>query len=227
MVIGLLATPGMARAQSWLYTPGVLGTATVAVGHATLKLPPGDWAPVSERTANPVQNGGQSLDMQTKWLAQTSDGHLVAMVAVSSNITRSAAGWRADAQCRRRDVVFFANASETNKNFDCMMVNHEMMQLGDNPSDFWATTLAKLKSMGSVPNTMLCAQFALASGSRLDFLDVRVCVNPVLAGLPDDAGHSWAGSDWNKHNIAADHRAFVSRMMAWAIAYRQTVANAF
>ena len=223
----VLAFGTTAHAQSWLATPGAPGSAAVTVGHATLRLPPGHWLMVSASDDVPLQSGGRSLRIETRNLAQVEAGRVVSIVTVSSNATRSGGGWAADRQCARRDVLFVQNASEWDKTYDCMMVNHQMFALGTNPSPSWIETQQKLSGLGALAQPYIFADFAKSSGSRLDFVKVNVCFNPALAGFPDDASASWNGSAWNRLRITADRQAYVGRIVAWARAYHATVAGSF
>jgi hypothetical protein len=159
--------------------------------------------------------------------AATQVSNYIATIFVKSNETRSSGGWSADRQCSRRDVVFFSNASEMDRFYDCMMVNHLMMTLGDNPNDFWLSTYNKLNSMGKLAHPMICSIFSKASSSRLDFITVDVCVNPTLAGFADNPGQSWADSSWNRVRITPDRQAFIKTVATWAHAYHEMVANAW
>jgi hypothetical protein len=222
-----LFSSSLGSAQTWLSEPGSVGTDTAKVGVASLKLPPGQWQKVSEITDIPQQFGGESLRIHREWLAQISGSQIASLIFVSSNITHSTKGWRADVQCNRRNVVFYSNDSENDRNYDCLMVNHRVIELGDNPSEFWISTLKRLDQLGKYPHQMICSNFAMASGTRLDFINVAVCVNPTLAGFPDPAGQTWARSDWNKIRITPDRQAYIDKVAAWARKYHDTVANSF
>ncbi len=48
LVALLSALAGAAHAQSWLDQPGVVGSTTVELGNARVRLPPGEWRQVAE-----------------------------------------------------------------------------------------------------------------------------------------------------------------------------------
>ena len=228
LLIGQLTTnPSVAGAQTWLATPDARSKATVVVGHATLTLPPGEWTAVSDAIDNPLQRGGQSLDIQTKWLAQTSGNQVVAIMSIRSNITHSSGKWGKDNQCRQRQALYISNPSESDGNFDCLLISKAIFSLGDNPTDFWVSTFDRLNALGKVPRTMICARFSMASRSRLDFIAVHVCVSPSYAGFPDDRARTVASGDWDKARITPDRQVFVDTLVAWAHSYHRTVADAF
>ena len=233
IVCGLMLTAWLisgseaSRAQNWMFNPTAPSGNSVAVGRATLLLPPGDWAQVSEIVDDPLQMGGQSLYIETKWLAQVTSGQLAATLSVRSNLTRSNRGWRRDKQCLRHDTIYFSNQSESDSNFDCMLVANRLFYFGDNPTEYWVKTFDKLTALGKVPHLMVCAMFSMASRSRLDFISVQACFNPALAGFADNPTQNLATTDWNKRRISPDRRAYVDRIIAWAQSYHNRVADAF
>ncbi len=226
-LFGFLLCTRPARSQEWLGSPGAPGGTIVTVGHATVRLPPGDWQPMSQFTDVPQQAGGDSLAIETRWFAQRSRDQVAAIVSISSNQTRSPRGWSPDRICGARNVVFFENRSESSRNFDCLVVSHRLMEPGDNPSEASMARFEKMRAFGRVPHQMIAATFAQASGSRLDFVRLSIYFNPMLAGFVDDPGQTWLGSDWHQTRISADHLAFVDKVVRWARAYRDTVAGSF
>ena len=226
LVAAVLAATS-ARAQGWLDSPGVLGTQTVTVGHATVTLPPGTWKEIAAGDDTPLQQGGESLSISQKILVEVQDGRIAAAISVRSNETRSRWGWRAANQCAWRDRVWSDNASESNRNYDCMVVDHWLMKLGSNPSPIWEAAYDVAETFKGWPAPMVGVRFGLTSSSRLDFIDMTVLVDPGRYGQTSKPAASWNESDWHRNLITPAHRAFVEKVAAWARAYHATVANAF
>ena len=207
--------------------PGVVGNSSISIGHATLQLPPGEWRVLATSDSNPAQNGGQSLAMQSKVLAQVVGGKITSLIRIKTNVTRSSHGWAASERCGWRDVISFDNASEYDNNYDCTMIDYRSMVDAVPPNPLWLDAEKAAAQFGGIPKPMIVSEYNKASSNRLDFLAVVVYFNPAQAGivagpLKEETGES----DWSKARINAARQAFVNQVAAWGKAYRPTIANA-
>jgi hypothetical protein len=226
LIVLLLMSPQASWAQSWLAQPGAVGTKIVDMGTSRVRLPPGEWQSIGE--AKYVYKD-QNIPMIERIFLQTDGKRVIAMAYLKANESGNTfrKGFTVSPSCYRQDAFMNESHDLYRGEWDCMIVNHSMMQLEANAGPMWTTAAAAAKPLGGLPAPAPYAEFARASPSHRDFLIVRIYVNPEAANRKSDPLRTWSNSEWNKTNIAPDRASYLNKLATWSVSYRQVLSKSW
>lgn len=225
MAVALLQLCQPARAQSWLDEPGATGSMVARIGHAALRLPPGEWRAASDSDRG-TRTAHGFLEYKERILFQIQDNHVVSIIDIISNVTPPtwhSQGFDVPDSCGRNDALFGENRTTDGAAFDCLLLSYDMMDYRWR-NLLWGPVIDRTAPFGGLPKPMVYAEFAKSDISRSGYVVVRVMFNPAASGISSAQNVGWASSEWKRSRLTPERIAYLNRVLAWARAYRPVVA---
>jgi hypothetical protein len=202
-VLGLLMMATTVVAQAQTPVIGAKYRESVQVAGHTVPLLDGEWTVVGSGSKTFAARSRNTLHVYLAQLAGNQS--LSRWVYINTNDGVDPNGWgRMKSVCDRKNVHFaYSDTMNSPKESECWALNHLVMNPGKPASqagiDFyrWSDHLGR-------PNTALELVYYFAKHG--DYLFVRYCFNPVMAGFPDIRDAVWEGNAWHVDVTSKDPR---------------------
>lgn len=203
---------------------------SVEVEGRVVPLPPGEWQPLGR--AVEVENlryTGQQYRIGKAQFVQERDGRVSAMVIVwvASSNPGTTINWQVSNLCRRQDLYAQMTRSADQQSQDCLGVSTAIprRQRGQNVAEEWRPYYEMLdRNPDWIPRVSVWASFRIAN--QFNILNVEYSVSPEAAGFPADT-RAWGANAWNPNNLRDERRAYVEKVVLWAMQARPIIWEAF
>ncbi|MBK9348201.1 MAG: hypothetical protein IPN06_18225 [Burkholderiales bacterium] len=163
---------------------------------------------------------GQAIPIGDVGLFQTENKKFVAVMWISATLGQGGSTRWLGEPCKRDDMLYKANIGKSVWEDNCVTINH-ISNYGNNPGGKDAELYALFVEQGiSPPPTILQIKFT-RNGTRGNFLNITLSVNPEVMGFARETEVAWGKNPWNKTMSFKDpaKKQFIDALGVWSLQF--------